>query len=201
MSFAQKSDFFLQKNWANLKGLGIAHPKKGEKVYDGMGMLSDFSMFASVSISMIAKARQSGEGISLSVHVLSPFVSPSVIVSVALPCCGVARDHWLYHSSRTVVRKRVASGLVNVVAPFYPLFLPLSTVCPLWSRRLLRPWMLPHQWNNPAFRSPVADGFLISGYRVSLSNEIFFYIFDQLSSVCVCFRHFVDFDYFSGWLD
>lgn len=26
---------------------------------------------------------------------------------------------------------------------------PSSTVCPLRPRRLLRPWMPPHQWNNP----------------------------------------------------
>lgn len=147
-------------------------------------MLSDFFTFASVSISMIAKARQARGGNFSIVAVLSPSVSPSVIVS-ALPCCGVARDRWLYHSSRTVVRKRVASGLVNVVASFLPLFHPLSTVCPLWSRRLLRPWMLPHQWNNPSFRRPVADGSLISACHVTLSNENLLLL--HLRSIIKCF--------------
>lgn len=82
---------------------------------------------------------------------------------LALPRCGVARDHWLYHSSRTVVRKRVASGLVNVAPSPPPPPLPpcahfgpadcYGPECPLINETIQPP------------RRPVADGSLIPRYR------------------------------------
>lgn len=107
--------------------------------------------------------RRGRESLSLSIRLTFRY-------RLALPRCGVARDHWLYHSSRTVVRKRVASGLVNVapLALALPLLHRVPTSAPQTATALNAPSSMKQ--SNP----PVADGSLIPRYRETfLSSSSF----------------------------